>query len=354
MQPQNSRIGGGAGQDPPGRTAPAAPRRPAGRGGGRAAVRVPSTPGHAEARGAGGRGGRRPSTALAISSSRSITSSVASAAAHGTGPPPKVLPRSPSVSESPTSGVATTAPIGRPGGEPLGEGQRVGHHAERLGGGERAAPPDAALDLVEDQHCTPARSQSSPRRREELGRTVARAGEALHRLDDHRGHRSVHRGSSAATSSNGHLARERHAGAPRRRLVLRAVGARRASPRCGRASRPRTRHDRLPAGAPAAPGAARSRSLPRRSCRRTPGASGSGHARRQPLGQLARGCGVRHRGRVEEQRRRLLGDGPDDVRDGSARSRPRRARRRRRATPRRPRRRATSRGPDTGRTGIWA
>ena len=41
------------------------------------------------------------------------------AAAHGTGPPPKVLPRSPTLMLLVTSAVATTAPMGSPAASPL-------------------------------------------------------------------------------------------------------------------------------------------------------------------------------------------------------------------------------------------
>jgi hypothetical protein len=80
-----------------------------------------------------------------------MTSSVANAAAQGTGPPPKVLPKSPCAMVALTRSEQITAPIGSP----------------------------------EYQHRTdPVRGTAGGGK--EFGRAVPRTGHALHRLKDQR------------------------------------------------------------------------------------------------------------------------------------------------------------------------
>ena len=55
-------------------------------------------------------------------------------------------------SVSVSAGVATTAPIGSPAARPLANVSTSGVTPDRLRGAEGAAAPDAALDLVEEEH----------------------------------------------------------------------------------------------------------------------------------------------------------------------------------------------------------
>ena len=230
----------------------------------------------------------------------------------------------------------------------------------RLRGAEGAAAPHAALDLVEDERRAAVVADPAGGA-QEVGGAVPRAGEALHRLQDHRGDRLVHRRAPARRRRR--TAPWRESGMPLRAarlLVAGAVGARRASPRCGRASR------RAPRRSSAGRCALRARcrafsfaSAPELQKNTRPSGSGQSAARRSASCSRS---GLRHGGRVEEQRGRLLRDGADHVADGSARWRRPRVRRRRRATRVRPRPPARSRGrspagpgrgrrPGGGRTG---
>ena len=128
-----------------------------------------------------------------MSRSRSITSMLASAAAQGTGPPPKVLPRSPIARCAVTRGRGHDRADRQTRGETLGEGEDVGGDAIRLGGAEGAAPAHATLHFIEDEGRAPLGADPA-RGLQESGRAVTSAGEALHRLDDERGDRVVHRG----------------------------------------------------------------------------------------------------------------------------------------------------------------
>ena len=205
--------------------------------------------------------------------------------------------------------VATTAPIGSPAASPLANVSSVGRHAERLGRGERPAAADAALHLVEDQHRA-ALVADAAGGAQELGRAVARAGQTLHRLHDHRGHGVVHRRLERGHVVERHLARQRDAGPGGASSYLRAVGA---GERRGGAAVPSAaqRDDRLASGVPPRQVQARSRWLPRPSCRRTPAPADRDRA--PPALRQRLPVGMRHRGRIEQQLRGLVGDGPHDV-----------------------------------------
>ena len=194
-------------------------------------------------------------------------------------------------------------------GQSLGERQRVRGHADRLGRAERATAADAALHLVEEEHGT-ALVAEAPGRGEELERTVARAGEPLHRLDQHRGDVVVHRRVERRDVVEGHLPAQRDAGAARRFLVAGPVGA---GERRGRTPVPAAPHrdDRLPPGV--APGQVQRVLVGFRA--RVAEEHPPERIRtqlRQLLGQ-ALPLRQRHGGRVEQELRRLLGDGAHDV-----------------------------------------
>jgi hypothetical protein len=89
-----------------------------------------------------------------MSRSRSITPMLASAAAHGTGPPPNVLPRSPTASNSVRAGVATTAPIGRPPASPLAN--------VKASGVTPTASAAANAPQRPTPHCTSSNSNVAP------------------------------------------------------------------------------------------------------------------------------------------------------------------------------------------------
>ena len=97
-----------------------------------------------------------------------MTSSVASAAAQGTGPPPNVLPRSPTPIDAVIAGVATTAPIGSPEASPFARVSTSGTTPTASAVAERSAPAHSALHLVEDQGGA-ARVAGPARRAQEVG-----------------------------------------------------------------------------------------------------------------------------------------------------------------------------------------
>ena len=145
---------------------------------------------------------------------------------------------------------------------------------------------------------------------EELERAVARAGEPLHRLDQHRGDRVVHRRVERGDVVERHLPAQRHAGAPRRLLVARPVGA---GERRGRAAVPAAPHrdDRLAPGVPPGQMERVLVGLRARVAEEDPP-----ERRRTELGQLLRqrlALRQRHGRRIEQELRRLLGDGPHHV-----------------------------------------
>jgi len=178
----------------------------------------------------------------------------------GTGPPPKVLPRSPRASASVSRGLATTAPIGRPAASPWRTSARRGSRPPPPRA-ERPAAADAALHLVEQQDGA-ALVREAAGGLEELDRAIPRPREALDRLDQHRGHRAVDR-----RVEGGDVVERtfRLSGTPRGGQPVRSVArrCRRASPPCGRATRLAPRRS-SGVRCTAAPDAARSRWPPRR------------------------------------------------------------------------------------------
>jgi hypothetical protein len=137
----------------------------------------------------------------------------------------------------------------QPGCEALGKGEQIGSHPERLRSAERAAASNPALDLVENE-CGAAIGADPARGAEKLGRAVASAGEALHRLHDYGRHGLVHRRIERGNIVERHLAREWNPTAPRGLLVLRPVGAGESGRGAAMPSSPH-RHHCLPAGMPA-------------------------------------------------------------------------------------------------------
>ena len=196
------------------------------------------------------------------------------------------------------------------GGEALGEGQHVGDHAHRFRGAEGAAAPHAALDLVEEERravgvAGPAGGE------QEVAAQVPRAGEALHRLQDHRGDRPVHRPLQRRDVVGRHPGGERDAAPRRRLLVAGAVGARE---RRRRSSVPSTEHGDDPSTAGGLASQVQGvlvRLRARVAEEHPPERIGTerGETLRQLLAERAR-----HGGRVEEQCGRLFRDGADHVR----------------------------------------
>ena len=94
-------------------------------------------------------------------------------AAIASGLPPKVEPWVPGVMPLAASAVASTAPIGKPRAEPLGQRHDVGRHAELLIAEQLAEPADAGLHLVEREQqavlvaelrAAPGRTAAAPMR----------------------------------------------------------------------------------------------------------------------------------------------------------------------------------------------
>ena len=237
---------------------------------------------------------------------------LASAAAQGTGPPPKVLPRSPIVRRAVMAGVATTAPIGSPAARPLANVRMSGvtpNASAALNAPHRPTP-----------HCTSSKMRAAPRSSQMSARGLRETPAEQSRAPAspctgstmQRGDRVVDRG-----VERGDVVERRPCG---------RAGCRRAGRR-PRSAAPSVTGERgrgasVPAaGAPrrssagrcaSAPDAARSRSPPRPSCRRTPGPADRDRA----TPACSASCFAqleRHRGRVEQQLLGLLGDGAHDV-----------------------------------------
>ena len=114
-----------------------------------------------------------------------MTSRVASAAAQGTGPPPKVLPRSPCAMVALTRSAQITAPIGSPDARPLAMVMISGVTPKDSAAVKAPTPANSTLHLVEYQHRTdPVRGTAGGG--EEFGGAVPRTGHALDRLEDQR------------------------------------------------------------------------------------------------------------------------------------------------------------------------
>ena len=72
-------------------------------------------------------------------------------------------------------------------GHALGEGDHVGHDAERLGGERRAEPAEAGDDLVEDEQDAVLVADLRAAARDSPWAAAGTPVEPAHRLDDHRG-----------------------------------------------------------------------------------------------------------------------------------------------------------------------
>ena len=83
---------------------------------------------------------------------RTSSADVACAAAHGTGPPPNVVPSSPASTAAADALRHQHRAHRQPRRDSLRQREHVGVDADRLRGRERAGPPATALHLVEDQH----------------------------------------------------------------------------------------------------------------------------------------------------------------------------------------------------------
>ena len=249
-----------------------------------------------------------------------------------------------------TAGVAITAPIGSPEASPFAKVSTSG------------TTPTASAVVNAPQrptpHCTSSKMSAAPRASQT--RRAARRKSALRSRAPERpctGSRmtaatlSSTAASSAAHVVRRHLAGERNA-APRRRLLV--AGAVGAGERADRPAVPSAGHrdDRLPAGRLAGPDAARSRSPPRRSCRRRPAPAGRDRAPPAAPPAAPAADAARRSSRRAAPRPARRSRAPR--RDGSGRSRRPRGRRRRRATRCPSSSTSQEPWPRTGRIGNWA
>ena len=196
------------------------------------------------------------------------------------------------------------------GGEPFREGEDVGSDPVGLRGAERSAPADAALDLVEDERHAPAIADPA-RGPEEFWRAVARTGQPLHRLHDERRDRVVDAPARARRCRrNRHPAGQRHSRTPGAVLVALPVGH--ASVATVRPCQPPATETIVcrPVCFRARCSAFSLASAPELQKNTRP--SGSGQRDASFSASSSRSA-KRHRGRVEQQPFRLLGDGAHHV-----------------------------------------